>query len=72
MLAAAACLGVWRHGTGPHRDPAWVICALHRLADRLGLKPGPPPRDAAEELHSELLHRHAEHLTFDLVRAPLA
>ncbi|MFE6589302.1 acyl-CoA dehydrogenase [Streptomyces sp. BB1-1-1] len=72
VLAAAACLGVWRHGDGPLRDPAWVICALHRLADRLGLKPGPLPRDAAEELHTELLHRHEEHLTFDLIRAPLA
>ncbi|MEW2050556.1 acyl-CoA dehydrogenase family protein [Streptomyces sp. NPDC005476] len=72
VLAAAACLGVWQHGAGPHRDPAWVICALHRLADRLGLKPGPPPRDAAEELHTELLHRHQEHRTFDLIRAPLA
>ncbi|WP_406095405.1 acyl-CoA dehydrogenase [Streptomyces sp. NBC_01013] len=72
VLAAAACLGVWQHGTGPHRDPAWVICALHRLADRLGLKPGPLPRDAAEELYTELLHRHEEHRTFDLIRARLA
>lgn len=72
VLAAAACLGVWQHGTGPLRDPAWVLCALHRLADRLGLKPGPLPRDAAEGLFTELLDRHEQHRTFDLIRARLA
>ncbi|MBT2491907.1 acyl-CoA dehydrogenase family protein [Streptomyces sp. ISL-96] len=71
VLAAAACLGVWQHGDGFAGDPAWVICALHRLAERLGLRPGPPPEEASDALFAELLRRHEENLTLDLIRTPL-
>ncbi|MFE9564790.1 acyl-CoA dehydrogenase [Streptomyces sp. NPDC006487] len=71
VLAAAACIGVWQQGDGFTGDPAWVVCALHRLAERLGLRPPPLPVDASEAVHAELLRRHEQNLTLDLIRAPL-
>ncbi|MFC9297962.1 acyl-CoA dehydrogenase family protein [Streptomyces sp. NPDC057011] len=61
LLAAAACLGLHR---GP--DPTWAIGTLHRLADRLGLNPGPLPAGTAARLHTELAARFESGAAFDL------
>ncbi|MFC8666674.1 acyl-CoA dehydrogenase [Streptomyces sp. NPDC057199] len=53
-------------------DPLWVTAALHRLAERLGLRRGPLPESAARQLFDELVERHAGDLTFDLFRGRLA
>ncbi|MFF6995691.1 acyl-CoA dehydrogenase family protein [Streptomyces sp. NPDC008313] len=75
LLAATACLGVWR-AAGPEDGftaaPVWITGALYRLAERLGLRQGPLPEAVVRGLTAELAERHAGHLTFDLFRAPLA
>ncbi|MFC3980069.1 acyl-CoA dehydrogenase [Streptosporangium jomthongense] len=71
VLAAAACVGVW----AARRDPvttAWLVVALGRLADRLGLPHSPPPADAGRVLFTELVRRHERSLTFDLSGHPLS
>ncbi|MFY1670059.1 acyl-CoA dehydrogenase [Plantactinospora sp. WMMB334] len=74
VLAAAACLGVWHH----HRDDPflgdarWLLAALARLAGRLGLHPGTAPDGARDHLFTELLTRHEQRRSFDLVDRRLA
>ncbi|MEV0925575.1 acyl-CoA dehydrogenase family protein [Streptomyces spongiicola] len=75
LLAAAACLGVWRtarRSDGFLADPLWVTAALHRLAGRLGPRRGPLPQAAAGALFDELSARHDDARTFDLFRTRLA
>ncbi|MGV9319648.1 acyl-CoA dehydrogenase [Streptomyces sp. NPDC003660] len=75
LLAAAACLGVWRAARRSDAflaDPLWVAAALHRLAGRLGPRHGPLPRAAAGALFDELAARHEDARTFDLFRTRLA
>ncbi|MFE6871586.1 acyl-CoA dehydrogenase family protein [Kitasatospora sp. NPDC057692] len=75
LLAAAACLGVWRaapRSDGFLADPLWVTAALHRLAGRLGPRRGPLPPAAAGALFDELSTRHHDDRTFDLFRTRLA
>ena len=69
VLAAASCLGVWRHNPG---DPAWVIAALARLATRLGhpaatVAPIDGIRDARQAVFADLLDRHDRGRGFDLL-----
>ncbi|MCY0947063.1 acyl-CoA dehydrogenase [Streptomyces antarcticus] len=77
VLAAAACLGVWRvardalDGQGLVGDPAWAIGALHRLATRLGLRPAPLSEGVTARLHDELVLRHDRRITLDLAAGPL-
>ncbi|MGW2957753.1 acyl-CoA dehydrogenase [Streptomyces sp. NPDC001220] len=75
LLAAAACLGVWR-AAGSHdpflADPLWVTAALRRLAEQLGLRRDPLPEPAVEALFEELTERHRGARTFDLFRTGLA
>ncbi|NJP96373.1 acyl-CoA dehydrogenase [Nonomuraea sp. FMUSA5-5] len=71
VLAAGACAGVW----AARRDPfttAWLLVALGRLADRLGLPHPPPPPEAGRLLFSELVARRERSLTFDFSAHPLA
>ncbi|MGW7047803.1 acyl-CoA dehydrogenase [Streptomyces avermitilis] len=75
LLAAAACLGIWRAATpadGFVADPLWVASALHRLAERLGLRRGPLPEPAVRRLFAELAERHETGRTLDLFRGRLA
>jgi len=73
VLAAAACVSVWWHNPDHPsaflRDDAWVIAALHRLAQRLG-GPSPITDEQAEAVTEVLVHqtlaRHAERRAFDL------
>ncbi|MEV6163992.1 acyl-CoA dehydrogenase [Streptomyces sp. NPDC052052] len=78
LLAAAACLGVWREaGRDPAADafladPLWATAALHRLAERLGPHRDPLPETVVGPLVDELSARHDTARTFDLFRIQLA
>ncbi|GAB3975605.1 hypothetical protein [Plantactinospora veratri] len=74
VLAAAACLGVWRHNQDDPflRDTPWLLAALTRLAGRLGLDPGAAPDGLERHLFIELLARHQDNRGFDLVNRRLA
>ncbi|WP_053848197.1 acyl-CoA dehydrogenase family protein [Streptomyces sp. NRRL B-24085] len=78
LLAAAACLGVWRAaaedpaGDPFLADPRWAGAALHRLAERLGPHRAPLPGAAVDALFTELSARHEAARTFDLFRTRLA
>ncbi|MEU3260873.1 acyl-CoA dehydrogenase [Streptomyces albidoflavus] len=76
VLAAAACLGVWRHQQGG-QDPflagsGWLVSALLRICTRLGIgtpanAPGPET-----EVFGELSRRFTQSASFDLYDTPLA
>jgi alkylation response protein AidB-like acyl-CoA dehydrogenase len=69
LLAAAACVGVHRHGAhraGLPADPAWLAVALSRLAGRLGLAGPPVPPECGARLTDEVFARFAEHRGYDL------
>ncbi|GAB7045400.1 acyl-CoA dehydrogenase family protein [Catenuloplanes indicus] len=73
LVAAAACVGVWRQAESAFlRDPAWLEAALHRLAARLGTAAGPTPAGLHEPLHAELRRRLADARTLDLGATRLA
>ncbi|GAB2626353.1 acyl-CoA dehydrogenase [Streptomyces capparidis] len=79
VLAAAACLGVWRREAdarpgGFLADPAWVVTALARAAGRLGGLPGvaDPAEVAApyeDRLADEVMARYRDGLGYDLYGA---
>ncbi|MBP2702775.1 acyl-CoA dehydrogenase family protein [Microbispora sp. RL4-1S] len=72
VLAASACLGVWRHAGDPFlKDPAWVVAALTRLTARIGTGDGRLPAPLAERLLSETLTRYADGRAFDLAGGPI-
>jgi hypothetical protein len=67
LVAAASCIGVWRHNqTGFIQEPAWLTAALHRLLRRLGDDPGAQPAEVDERVMAELLARHGDRRAFDL------
>jgi hypothetical protein len=74
VLAAAACLGVWRHSgrDGFLADPAWLLSALDRVLRRLGRPVPPLPPDVEERLFAEARHRAGTRTGFDLYAAELA
>ncbi|UNS95069.1 acyl-CoA dehydrogenase [Streptomyces tubbatahanensis] len=69
VLAAAACLGIWRHnqhsGALPG-DPVWVQAVLTRLYGRLRGRPAALPDALAQPLFDELTARFAAGRAFDL------
>jgi alkylation response protein AidB-like acyl-CoA dehydrogenase len=75
VLAASACVNVWRHNQEHDdlmRDPAWVIAALERLAARLGASLPPPlPENVGARLFSELMTRYEAGHGFDLMNRAL-
>ena len=77
LLAAAACVGTYRHRsvlrTGdPQDDAAWLLLALARLAHRLGVAVEPGPDDDAwGALWRCLLARHDAARAFDLTARPV-
>ncbi|GAA0975104.1 acyl-CoA dehydrogenase family protein [Nocardiopsis tropica] len=75
LLAASACLNVWREaGTRQDpslQDPVWLIAALNRLVTRMG-RPGVQGLGPLREhLYSQLAERHAAAESFDLYRRRL-
>ncbi|WP_239516030.1 MULTISPECIES: acyl-CoA dehydrogenase [unclassified Streptomyces] len=75
VLAGAAVLGVWWHaraaGDAFLGDPSWAAAALHRVARRLGLRPGELPASCADRVHREVLARFGEGRSYDLYDAPV-
>ncbi|MFH8747477.1 acyl-CoA dehydrogenase [Streptomyces rimosus] len=76
LLAAAACLGVWRRhrgrpGSGPLGDTQWIHAALTRLAMRIGLSDGLLPPEASEGLFTELTRRVNTSLSCCLDASPI-
>ncbi|MDH6580233.1 acyl-CoA dehydrogenase [Kitasatospora sp. MAP5-34] len=76
LLAASACLGVWRHNQDhPNpflRDTAWLALALRRLTARLGLPVPPGSATAEQRVFTELVTRERENRSFDLAGRLLA
>ncbi|MBO8193156.1 acyl-CoA dehydrogenase [Streptomyces oryzae] len=88
LLAAAACLGVWRNqrpARGPDGEqdphaastdflasPVWLTVALTRIAKRLGRPLPKLPADWEEHLLDEVLSRYHEARSYDLYDTPLA
>ncbi|MFF8293452.1 acyl-CoA dehydrogenase family protein [Streptomyces sp. NPDC016309] len=78
VLAAAACLGVWRGqrsapGGGAFlADAAWVTAALYRLCRRLGLPLPDRPVAAERRVLAEALTRLHGRRSYDLYDSPLA
>jgi alkylation response protein AidB-like acyl-CoA dehydrogenase len=79
VLAAAACLGVWREQRSPTgdgdpflADPAWPSAALYRLCRRLGLPLPDRPVAAERRVLEEALARLRGHRSYDLYGSPLA
>ncbi|KAA2257574.1 acyl-CoA dehydrogenase [Solihabitans fulvus] len=71
VLAASACLGVWRHNQD-HPDPflrdtAWLVAALGRLTARLGRDPVPGAAAVEPAVFAALVERHESNRGFDLV-----
>jgi hypothetical protein len=74
VLAAAACVGVWRNSgaDGFLADPAWLLSALHRVLRRLGRPVPALPKDVEERLFAQARQRAEERTAFDLYGAELA
>ncbi|EXU66155.1 oxidoreductase [Streptomyces sp. PRh5] len=66
VLAAAACVGTWRHATpgGFLARPEWLAAALTRLTGRALGRPADVPTDVEEVLLDELLDRHDHSVGF--------
>jgi alkylation response protein AidB-like acyl-CoA dehydrogenase len=71
LLAAAACVGTHRAGTGFTGESAWLTAALTRLAARLGHGDGLLPDELTETLFHELTTRVDQRLSCDLECAPV-
>ncbi|MFJ9694864.1 acyl-CoA dehydrogenase [Kitasatospora sp. NPDC101183] len=76
VLAAAACLGVWREqrgGSDPFlTDAAWVTAALYRLGRRLGLPLPDRPSSSEQRVLAEVLARLHGARSYDLYGSALA
>ncbi|WP_354643036.1 acyl-CoA dehydrogenase [Kitasatospora camelliae] len=76
VLAAAACLGVWREARGEGdpflADPSWVTAALYRLGRRLGLPLPDRPTGSEQRVLAEVLARLHGARSYDLYGSPLA
>jgi alkylation response protein AidB-like acyl-CoA dehydrogenase len=73
LLAAAAAIGVdqLRRGGSGGNDGPWLLLALTRLCERLGIAPEEDPMDAWDWAWAELLRRHTQDRAFDLTARPL-
>ena len=66
VLAAAACVGTWRHAEpgGLLARPEGLAAALTRLTGRALGRPADVPADVEEVLIDELLDRHDHSVGF--------
>lgn len=75
LLAAAAVLGVWRHnqdGSDPFLgDASWAAAALHRIARRLGTRPGDLPPECETRIRHEVQLRYSAQRGYDLHNTPV-
>lgn len=71
IAAGAACLGVWRHGTGLLADPAWAALALARVVGRLDRGAVRVPEAGTEHLLGEVLDRFDDARSYDLYATPI-
>jgi alkylation response protein AidB-like acyl-CoA dehydrogenase len=80
LLAAAACIGIWREARrGPDSpsgsrfaaDPTWLLAVLHRAAAQLGWEEGTLPPHLCAALYDELAIRYHARRSFDLADHPL-
>ncbi|WP_051836354.1 acyl-CoA dehydrogenase [Streptomyces sp. NRRL WC-3742] len=76
VLAAAACLGVWREQRDGEddflADPSWVTAALYRLGRRLGLPLPDRPSGTEQRVLAEVLARLHGRRSLDLYGSALA
>ncbi|WP_156724677.1 acyl-CoA dehydrogenase family protein [Streptomyces apocyni] len=82
VLAAAACLGVWREQQTVAEpddpsgaflaDPSWVAAALYRLARRLGLALPDRPTGCEQRVLAEVLTRLRGRRSYDLYGSTVA
>ncbi|WP_377270035.1 acyl-CoA dehydrogenase family protein [Peterkaempfera sp. SMS 1(5)a] len=76
VLAAAACLGVWREQRAEDdpflADPSWPTAALYRLGRRLGLALPDRPAAAEQRVLAEVLARLHGRRSYDLYGSALA
>lgn len=77
VLAAAACLNVWRQqrddeSTPFIAGPAWLTAALLRLGKRLGLTLPKLPDGCEEQVLDQVLERYHDARSYDLYDTPLA
>ncbi|MFF1691775.1 MULTISPECIES: acyl-CoA dehydrogenase [unclassified Streptomyces] len=80
VLAAAACLGVWREQRSAPAGradaflaaPAWVTAVLYRLVARLGLPLPDRPVAAQRLVLEEVVARLHDRRSYDLYASPLA
>lgn len=77
VLAAAACLNVWRQQRDDPRapflaDPAWLAAALTRLGKRLGLTLPALPGGCEGRVLDQVLERYYDARSYDLYDTPLA
>jgi hypothetical protein len=74
LLAAGACVGMWRHRTedGVLADTLWPRLALRRLLDRLRPEWLPTESDLDDALFTELFERAAAGLGFGLDAGPVS
>jgi alkylation response protein AidB-like acyl-CoA dehydrogenase len=69
VLAASACLSVWRHNGDRDPflgDPAWLLAALTRLSAQQRGEPADLPEHVERRLYAELMDRHEDVRGFDL------
>jgi hypothetical protein len=71
IAAGAACLGVWRHGSGLLAEPAWAAMALARVVGRLDRTAVQTPETGAEHLLTEVLDRFDDARSYDLYATPI-
>ncbi|WP_432181140.1 acyl-CoA dehydrogenase [Streptomyces sp. NBC_00063] len=80
VLAAAACLGVWREQRSAPAGradaflaaPAWVTAVLYRLVARLGLPLPDRPVASQRLVFEEVVARLHDHRSYDLYASSLA
>ncbi|MEU3341121.1 acyl-CoA dehydrogenase [Streptomyces sp. NPDC006668] len=71
IAAGAACLGVWRHGSGLLAEPAWAAMALARIVGRLDRTAVHTPESGTEHLLTEVLDRFDDARSYDLYATPI-
>jgi alkylation response protein AidB-like acyl-CoA dehydrogenase len=76
LLAASACIGIWRAQRGGDdaflAKPAWLLAVLHRIGVLLGHEVMPLSESLCHAMFAELVQRYEDQRTFDLASHKLA